>query len=465
MRKAANAILCAIFSLGSAAAATAGADLSSQISDIKTRIPSASSAVKEVYDPSSITPLAQTGKRIDSPNSTAIMLQGFHWFADSYWYHPPNGWWGVLAEKAPEIGKAGFNLIWFPPAANGSYYPNEWYNFNGQWGTQPNMIKAIGAMHANGVKVIADIVLNHRNGKSDWADFKNPDWPTYVIVQDDEWPGKSSEANNGKSPSYDEGQGDGGCRDLDHRNPIVQTDTMRYLQYLRTVIKFDGWRYDMVKGFWGGHIADYNRVSAPEYSVGEYYDTNRQTLVNWIDTTDQTNGKANASSAFDFTTRYNIVNAAESGHYEILNDGGRASGLIGWWPAKATTFVDNHDTAPRDVNFMSNSSTEYRVQRVIGYAYILTHPGIPCVFWAHYFDLGDTYKKQIQKLVDIRRQAGITNTSPLYIAAAQQNLYAAIVTGQKQQVAVKLGSSWDWNPPGQGWTLAASGDRYAVWTK
>lgn len=36
---------------------------------------------------------------------------------------------------------------------------------------------------------------------------------------------------------------------------------------------------------------------------------------------------------------------------------------------------------------------------VQGYAYILTHPGQPCVFWDHVFDWGDQLRNEIIRLV------------------------------------------------------------------
>ena len=72
-------------------------------------------------------------KRMDVEGSKFIMFQGFHWYADSYWLNVPNGWWGVVAQKAAELGRAGFNLIWLPPVSNGSYYPNQYYNLTSQF--------------------------------------------------------------------------------------------------------------------------------------------------------------------------------------------------------------------------------------------------------------------------------------------------------------------------------------------
>jgi hypothetical protein len=46
----------------------------------------------------------------------------------------------------------------------------------------------------------------------------------------------------------------------------------------------------------------------------------------------------------------------------------------GWWPQKAVTFLDNHDTGSTQQhwNFPDDKI-------VMGYAYILTHPGMPCI--------------------------------------------------------------------------------------
>ena len=394
-----------------------------------------------------------------------VMLQGFHWYADDYWYKPPRGWWGVLADKAPEIGAAGFGLVWFPPVSVGSYYPREWYDLNSQWGRKETLYSAVAAMHSAGVKVLADIVLNHRNGSTNWLDFRNPDWPSDVIVNDDEVWAQPAYAALPRSRYGDEGQGDFGARDIDHRGQLVQEDAKKFLRWLRAGPGFDGWRYDMVKGYPARYVGLYNAASAPLFSVGEYYDTDRQKLADWVDGTDPSPDKGAASAVFDFTTRYALAAAVESERYGPLSDGGRPAGLIGWWPAKAVTFIENHDTSPRDPGFIASASAEYRTQRLMAYAYLLTHPGVPCVFWPHYFDWGPEYRGAIRRLMEIRREAGIAAGSPVRVLAASNGLYAAVTDGAARQAAVKLGKNWGWTPPGGGWTLAASGERYAVWLR
>lgn len=403
-------------------------------------------------------------RRLDGPGSPLIMLQGFHWYADDYWSHPPRGWWGELSSKAGEVAAAGFDLVWFPPVSVGSYYPKEWYNLDSQWGKKSDLLDAVKAMHRSGLKVLADVVLNHRNGSTNWLDFRSPDWPSNVIVNDDEVWAQPSYAALPRSLYGDEGQGDFGCRDLDHRNPAVREDTRVFMRWLRHTIGFDGWRYDMVKGYAPQHIDEYNKASSPLFTVGEYYDTDRQQIVSWIDGTDSSGGKENASTAFDFTQRYALVGAVESERYELLNDNGRPSGVIGWWPAKAVTYVESHDTSPRDPNFIKNASQEYRTQRLMGYAYILTHPGIPCVFWPHFFDWGPAFRESVTRLMAVRKAAGVTSTSPMQVLTATNGLYAATIAGDRRQLVLKLGRNWGWTP-GDGWTLEASGERYAVWSR
>jgi alpha-amylase len=91
-----------------------------------------------------------------------------------------------------------------------------------------------------------------------------------------------------------------------------------------------------------------------------------------------------------------------------------------------------------------------------GYAYILTHPGIPCVFWEHVYDWN--LYKEIQKLIAVRKNYGLKSTSNIDIVKAEDNLYAAVID---KKVAVKLGSR-DWQP-GENFKILASGNNYAVW--
>jgi alpha-amylase len=96
----------------------------------------------------------------------------------------------------------------------------------------------------------------------------------------------------------------------------------------------------------------------------------------------------------------------------------------------------------------------------MGYTYLLTHPGVPSIFWSHFFDWGPGTRRRITQLMRIRKLTGLHATSHVEIRCAERGLYAAVIDGR---VAMKLGTR-DWSP-GHGWHRAMDGDRLAVWTR
>lgn len=312
-------------------------------------------------------------------------------------------------------------------------------------------------------KALADIVVNHRNGyHTDKADFEDPAFAdnAAAVVSDDE-----CKCGTGHG---DTGEGEKSSRDLDHTNASVQAEIIKYLAMLQNDIGFAGWRYDKVKGYDGQFVAIYNDASQPYLSVGEFLDSNRQLVVNWIDAT------AGKSMAFDFPTRYLLKQAIRDqdfGQLETID--GKPTGLIGWWPAMSVTFVENHDTE-KDRDHPDEFGNGDQVLQ--GYAYILTHPGIPCVFWVHFFDYGPTIRQKIADLIRIRKQAGVNSGCCVNIQFADHDKYAAYIqeikpagnAGQppivEDKLAVKIGPG-PWNPPLDQWHVAADGPDYAVWAR
>lgn len=387
------------------------------------------------------------GVNIYAHKSTDVMIQGFNWESQKY------DWYNIVKNNAQDLKDSKIDMIWMPPASDAGskegYLPRELYNLNSNYGSQTKLQNCINALRSKGIKVIADIVVNHRVGTTDWADFTNPTWGSWAVCGDDEWWGATG--NN------DSGDGYHAARDLDHSNNGVKTGIKDWMNWLKNTIKFDGWRYDYVKGYWGGYNKYYNNQTAPYFSVGEFWpdipgdkyddpntDWHRQILMDWIDATGST------SSVFDFTTKWQLQLALDKNQLWRL---GNVPGAIGWWPAKSVTFLDNHDTGSTQAHwpFPGNKVMQ-------GYAYILTHPGIPCIFWDHFYDWG--LKNKIKALIKIRKDNGLKSTSSVSVKKSEWNVYAAIIDGK---VAMKIGSgSWS---PGSGWTLKTSGTDYAVWAK
>ncbi len=388
-------------------------------------------------------------------HSSAVMLQGFHW--ESHATYP---WWDVIANNAQGIADAQFDAVWFPPSSDSGsdegYLPRKLYNQNSGYGTQSQLQNAIAQLNNRGVDAIADIVINHRVGTTGWGDFTEPTWGTDSVTLDDEWTASTG--------AWDTGAGYAAARDIDHTKAYVQASIIEWMNWLKNTIGYDGWRYDYTKGYSGYYNGLYNDGTSPSLSVGEYWpditgdyyasgsgvNYHKQKLIDWV------NAAGGKSATFDFTTKWQLMLAVERSEYWRLSDGGKPIGGIGWWPAKMVTFVDNHDTGASPGGgqnhwpFPSSGMMQ-------GYAYILTHPGIPTVYWTHYYDWG--LKSAIDELIAVRKSQGIHSESTVAIQVADGSKYAAIIDGK---VAVKIGGG-DWNP-GSGWTLKASGNNYAVWT-
>ena len=402
-------------------------------------------------------------------NGREVMIQGFHWTTDV----STTKWYDVVKNNAANLQNAGFDAIWLPPPSKSTggmgYIPTVWYDLNNAQGTQAQLVSLITELHNKNIKVLADIVVNHRGGTLGWYDFSTPSWntpaQTWSICSNSNISASGQKGTG--NPDYDPAQaglkspGTTGlftaARDLDHSNVEVRNGIKTWMLWLKNEIGFDGWRYDFVHGFDGKYIKEYNDATSPYFSVGELLEGDRNRIVKWLDYTKAGTNTA-SSTAFDFGTKSALQNAFNDNNLSYLKDGsGKASGLIGVWPDKAVTMLDNHDTGPvpygQDLWIFPGSKV------LNGYAYILTHPGTPMVWWPHYFDWG--IRTEIDKMIKLRKDNLLSSTSTLNIVAATNNLYAAIID---DKVAMKLGSD-NWSPSGTGWTLKISGNNFAIWDK
>jgi alpha-amylase len=411
-------------------------------------------ALTATHFASAATPTQQAG------GSNAILLQGFHWNSASY---AGPDWYNILMNNVGDLSTLGITHVWFPPPSDSSakegYLPRQLNNLNSKYGTNAELVNVVSAFKSRGIQSIADIVVNHRVGTTGWSDFTNPNWTTYAIT-------KGDECNCGLGAA-DTGQAYSAARDLDHTNVgEVQNGIKTWLNSTVKQAGFTGLRFDYAKGFAPGYIGQYANAFAPDFCVGEVWpdsfdlnnlNANRQVIMDWI------NGTGGACGAFDFTTKGILNDALANNSYGRLKaTDGKPQGAIGWWPAMSVTFVDNHDTGPSESCGNGQNLWAVPCDKVMqGYAYILTHPGIPTVYYPHVYNWG--LKTEIAALIRARKAAGVNSTSPVAIQQATGGLYAAIVTGTVRQLAMKIGpNSWS---PGTGWTLQASGSNYAVWTK
>ncbi len=396
-----------------------------------------------------------------------VMLQGFGWNSQSR--GTPSKWYSLIESRAENLKKLGVDFVWFPPVSRSvspqGYLPGDYYDLGSKdsptfYGDQEQLEAALKALNNLGIAPVADVVINHRcAGKQD----KNGIWNIYHFPSGkatwEQW--AVCQGQFGGTGRPDTGDGFHAAPDLDHTNEQVRADIATWMKWLRK-LGFKGWRYDYSKGYAAKYAGFYDSETSPLFSVGELWDNmdfqgsylkpnqdkHRQQLCNWLD-----DNPSKVACLFDFTTK-GILQVAVNGEYGRLRDAaGKPSGLIGWWPTRAVTFLDNHDTGSQQ------SHWPFPDKHIMqGYAYILTHPGIPCIFWEHIFDWN--LFSPVQKLIEIRKNNGIHSASKVEIVKAEDNLYAAIIDGK---VAIKLGSK-DWAPD-PSFKLATSGDKFAVWSK
>lgn len=407
-----------------------------------------------------------------------VMLQGFYY--DSYSAKKYNGVsfsdtkWATLLAQADEIG-AYFDLIWLPPSAKSSggtgYHPSQYSNQNSAWGSRADLEKLIATLHNSPrkTKVIADIVVNHMDNKSTWCDFWPQDFTPYGTFQpeaswitaNDELATTSSAGScKGKQGSnYDDGYGDeanyAAARDLDHNNAQVRNMCKAYLKWMYNVIGYDGWRYDYCKGFHNSHVNDYNASSGAYFSVMEYWDGNADVLVDHI------NQAGKNTLTFDFATKYEAFNRGiAAGNYS----GCKGSGLLGkGYGRYACTFIDSHDSFQRDDNEMcgkNNSLNSANKNKVLqANAFLLSMPGVPCVFYPHWV----VFKDEISKMIMARHIAGVHSESSVQDEASSSG-YKAVITGKTGSLILLLGNRAN-DQIGSDYKVASKGTGYAVYYK
>ena len=395
-------------------------------------------------------------------NYSGVMLQGFSW--DSYDYSQ----WTVLEKQADDM-KGFIDLVWLPQSGKCiettqvmGYKPYYYFNQNSSFGTEAELRSLIAKFNANGIGAIADVVVNHRNTNG-WYTFPAETYkgvtyqmlPTDICKNDDGGSTATQAKKDGVSLSnnHDEGTDFGGCRDIDHKSENVQKIIKAYLKFLKEDIGYTGFRYDMVKGFSGTHVADYNDATGVEFSVGEYWDGN-QSIINWIN---KTNKK---SAAFDFQFRYNVRDAIGIKDNQIVSSPN--------WSKLKSNYNLMHDPTYRQyaITFVENHDMQYRSKdepldplkrdTLAANAYMLAMPGTPCVFQPHW----RAYKQEIKSMIEARKLAGITNMSNYTIKMAQTACFANETTGNKAKLIVVVGNNTKEYTPGTDYAQILEGYHY-----
>lgn len=327
-------------------------------------------------------------------------MQAFYWDCPKH-EAKEFQWWNFLHQKIPELHNAGFTALWLPPATKAAnlfgamsmgYDPYDFYDLGEfdqrghipTWfGTRSELERLIKTAHVYHMQVYADMVLNHTNGADE--EEVNPidgkkRWTKYHPASN-----KFTRDWTCYHPSiferYDN-EAFMGMPDLCQRNPDVYKSLMEYARWLIEDIGFDGFRCDFVKGYGVWLInaimerlyskSDNSRFSP--FGVGEYW-SDTDSVTRWLHETNSFTD--NPITAFDFSLRGRLKELCDNDDFSLKTLTQPGTLITDGLSSSAVSFVENHDIV-RDNPIIN--------EKMLAYAYILTHEGYPCVFWQDYYN-------------------------------------------------------------------------------
>ena len=384
------------------------------------------------------------------------MMQYFEWYLPS-----DSTLWNKVAKDGAHLSNLGINYIWLPPAYKGSSGINDVgygvydlydlgeFNQKGtiptKYGTKDEYLNAIRILKENNLKVLADIVLNHKMGADEleevlavqddennrnvsitgatpikaWTKYTFPgrgdtyssfkwDWTHFHGVDWDENTKKASifkfygkkwdEEVDKEKGNFDYLMG----ADIDMNNNDVSNELINWGKWYYTFTGIDGFRLDAVKhiraDFFPNWLEEINELSSQEiYTVGEYWSIDIEVMKRYIERTER------RIHLFDVPLHYNLFKASISnGEFNLCEifDGT----LVKECPELAVTFVDNHDTQ------IGQALESWVLDWFKPHAYsliLLREAGMPCVFYGDYYGIPEKgvepKNKMLDKLLKIRK--------------------------------------------------------------
>jgi len=387
-----------------------------------------------------------------------VMMQYFEW-------NLPNDGklWTQLKEDAVHLHEIGVTAVWIPPAYKADEQQDEGYatydlydlgefdqkgTVRTKYGTKQELREAIEALHANGIEVYLDAVMNHKCGgdydekfpvvevdpadrnrtvgepfemegttgydfkgrAGKYSDFEyhwyhfsgistpqDPDYAEHIFRILGE--GKSwSESVDEENGNYDYLLGN----DLDLDHPEVVEDLIRWGRWVTEELDLDGMRLDAIKHMKAAFVKQFlETVRASRkgrfFAVGEYWNSNFDDLENYLDMV----GKE--LDLFDVPLHFKFFEASQKGRDYDLTDL-PSDTLTVRYPQHTVTFVDNHDS-------QHGCSLESQIEdwfKPLAYGLILSmEKGYPCLFYGDYYGVGgqpSPHRQILDILLDARRR-------------------------------------------------------------
>lgn len=233
--------------------------------------------------------------------------------------------------------------------------------------------------------------------------------------------------------------------DLNTFSTTVKTRLKNWGYWMANTVGFDGFRLDFVRGFQESFVAEWvNNLpllgGSQRFIVGEYWGADYR-IKNWVNTV--ASGGADVDG-FDFPLKNTLKDLCNGNGSSFdmrwLNNAGLVRNNAGnsLPGTSVVTFVDNHDTGKEHDKWVTKDHK-------LGYAYMLTHEGRPCVFYPHYYGVQQvdahngsytttapaSLKTDINKLIQVRKTylggslSVLSQTGNPYPSGDAYNVYVA----------------------------------------
>ncbi|MBJ7541028.1 alpha-amylase [Streptococcus sp. SL1232] len=382
------------------------------------------------------------------------------------WYLPNDGkHWKRLAADAPTLAKKGITKIWMPPAFKATHDGDVGYGvydlfdlgefdqkgtIRTKYGTKVEYLDAIAALKNNGIKPLADVILNHKAAADHTETFNvvevAPDDRTKVISQPFEIEGWTNFTFDGRNHTYNDFEwhwyhftgtdydvktgkngifqiqgdnkgwanqdlvdGENGnydylmYADLDFKHPEVIQNIYDWADWFLKTTGVSGFRLDAIKHidsfFMGNFIRDMKAKYGDDFYVfGEFWNGDEKSNNDYLESTDY------RFDLVDVRLHQNLFEASQAKeNYDLRHIFNQT--LVKNHPHSAVTFVDNHDTQ----RGQALESTVEEWFKPAAYALILLRQtGLPCVFYGDYYGISgqfaqESFQNQIDKLLELRQ--------------------------------------------------------------
>lgn len=388
-----------------------------------------------------------------------VLFQAFEWNLED-----DGEYYKKMKDSAKDLKEAGFGAIWLPPVYKATGTNDVGYgvydiydlgefdqkgSIRTKYGTKGELIDMINEFHSQGVKVYADVVLNHMAGadktekfKAIKVDYDDRNKEVSEEVEIEGWTGFDFPGRDNKYSSFkwnfnyfngidfDNLTGENAIfrivgknkgwnlgvshekgnfdflmfADIDHAHPDVIGELSKWSVWFVNETGVDGIRLDALKHidipFINGFVDKLkSEFGEGFYIFGEYWNGDLGAIEEYLEKTNYN------IDLFDVPLHYSFNAGSNNGEgYDLrgILDGS----LVRSNPSSVVTFVDNHDSQP-------NESLQSWVEpwfKEIAYSIILLrNEGYPCVFYGDYFGINGDHpfegiKDTIDGLVSIRQR-------------------------------------------------------------